>query len=155
MLTYHIYDTSLGKMLIAADQWGIVHLHPADAIDTEGMERGETPLLRLAAQKLKAYLKGEGDTLSDLPLSPRGTAFQKQVWEVLRTVPYGETRSYAWLAQAIGKPRAARAVGGAVGKNTILLAIPCHRIIGANGSLVGFGGGLEMKKALLQLEGAL
>ena len=155
MLTYSIYDTPLGKMLIAADEIGIVHLYPAQKVDTQGMEQGETPLLRQAAQKLEAYLKGEGDTLSDLPLSPRGTPFQKQVWQALRTVPYGETRSYAWLAQAIGKPKAARAVGGANGKNTILLAIPCHRIVGADGSLVGFGAGMEMKKTLLQLEGAL
>ncbi len=155
MLTYYIYETLLGQMLIAADERGIVHLYPAHRVNREGMEQGETPLLRLAAQKLEAYLKGEGDVLRDLPLSPRGTDFQKLVWQALRTVPYGETHSYAWLAQAIGKPKAARAVGAANGKNTILLAIPCHRIVGADGSLTGFTAGVEMKKQLLELEGAL
>lgn len=155
MLIYQIYDTLLGKMLIAADERGIVHLYPAHRLNIENMEQGETPLLRLAAEKLEAYLGGKGDTLRDLSLSPRGTDFQKQVWQALRTVPYGETRSYAWLAQAIGRPKAVRAVGAANGKNTILLAIPCHRIVGADGSLTGFAVGVEMKRKLLELEGAL
>ena len=117
MLTYSIYDTPLGKMLIAADEIGIVHLYPAQKVDTQGMEQGETPLLRQAAQKLEAYLKGEGDTLSDLPLSPRGTPFQKQVWRALRTVPMGKPAVCLWP-----KPWQVRQPGGGGStENTILL----------------------------------
>ena len=87
-----------------------------------------------------------------MPLNPRGTDFQRAVWAALREIPYGETRSYGEIAAAVGKPKAARAVGGANNKNPILILTPCHRVIGAGGALVGFGAGLPMKEALLALE---
>ncbi|MDO4927201.1 MAG: methylated-DNA--[protein]-cysteine S-methyltransferase [Turicibacter sp.] len=89
----------------------------------------------------------------NLPLAPIGTTFQQQVWESLRTIPFGETRSYKEIAVQLGNPNAARAVGMANNKNPILIVTPCHRVIGANGKLVGFAAGLEMKKYLLALEG--
>jgi len=91
----------------------------------------------------------------DLPLDLRGTPFQQQVWRELRKVPYGQTVSYGELARRVGRPGAARAVGQAVGANPIPIIVPCHRVVGADGSLVGYGGGLEIKSALLRLEGAL
>jgi O-6-methylguanine DNA methyltransferase len=91
----------------------------------------------------------------DLPLDVRGTAFQKAVWAEVTRIPYGTTRAYGQIAQRIGRPRAARAVGTAVGANPLPILIPCHRVIGAGGSLTGYGGGLEVKAALLRLEGAL
>ena len=87
-----------------------------------------------------------------MPLNPQGTMFQKAVWAALRAIPYGETRSYGEIAAAIGKPKAARAVGSANNRNPILIFTPCHRVIGANGALVGFAAGLAMKEALLALE---
>ena len=91
----------------------------------------------------------------DLPLAPQGTAFQKDVWQALASIPYGETISYAQLAQRVGKPTAMRAVGAANGRNPLPIVLPCHRVIGADGSLTGFGGGLPTKQFLLELEGAL
>ncbi len=90
----------------------------------------------------------------DLPLDLRGTPFQRRVWEELRSIPYGETVSYAEVARRIGNPKAIRAVGQAVGANPVPIIVPCHRVVGADGSLVGYGGGLEIKTALLRLEGA-
>ncbi|QKN24819.1 methylated-DNA--[protein]-cysteine S-methyltransferase [Caproicibacterium lactatifermentans] len=87
-----------------------------------------------------------------LPLSPEGTAFQRDVWEALRKIPYGETRTYGQVAQAVGQPRACRAVGMACHRNPLLIVVPCHRVIGQNGSLTGFGAGLDAKAFLLQME---
>ena len=108
-----------------------------------------------AVEQLAAYFAGER-TAFDLPLAPSGTAFQLRVWEQLRTIPYGETRSYADVARAIGATSGFRAVGLANGRNPISIIVPCHRVIGANGALTGYGGGLERKRFLLDLErGAL
>ena len=107
--------------------------------------------LHKVTQQLREYFAGER-TRFDLKLAPEGTAFQRQVWKALRTIPYGKTISYGELAGKIGNPKAVRAVGGANGKNPIPIVIPCHRVIGADGSLTGFGGGLETKVALLALE---
>lgn len=104
-------------------------------------------------RQLEEYFAGERETF-DLPLAPRGTPFEKSVWNELSRIPYGETRSYAEIARAIGRPGAARAVGRANGANPIPIVVPCHRVIGANGSLTGFGGGLEVKSLLLEIEGA-
>ena len=111
----------------------------------------ETPLLRKAAQELQEYFAGTR-TEFDLPLAPLGTEFQTLVWNTLVRVPYGATVSYGGLAAACGKPRAARAVGMANNRNPLPILIPCHRVIGANGKLVGYGGGLPIKAALLKLE---
>ena len=108
-------------------------------------------LLREAARQLREYFAGQRREFS-LPLAPQGTAFQQQVWQALQRIPHGHTWSYAELARHIGRPKAMRAVGAANGRNPIPILIPCHRVIGADGSLVGFGGGLPTKVALLRLE---
>lgn len=102
-------------------------------------------------RQLRAYFAGELVEF-DLALSPQGTAFQQQVWDALRTIPYGQTRSYGEVASQIGRPLASRAVGAANGRNPLPIVIPCHRVIGSTGTLTGFGGGLEAKAALLRLE---
>lgn len=112
---------------------------------------GDSDLLRRAKRELMEYFEGSR-TEFDLPLCPEGTVFQKKVWDALRRIPYGETRSYGEIACAVGNPKASRAVGGANNKNPIMILIPCHRVIGKDGSLVGFGGGLDVKEKLLKLE---
>jgi len=111
----------------------------------------ETPLLCQAAAELEEYFRGERKTFS-VPLAPQGTPFQQKCWEALRHIPYGETRSYAFQAQMIGQPKACRAVGMANNKNPLPVFIPCHRVVGKDGSLTGYAGGLEIKKILLQIE---
>jgi methylated-DNA-[protein]-cysteine S-methyltransferase len=113
-----------------------------------------TPLLREACAQLDAYFEGRLRRF-DLPLSPQGTQFQRRVWEELRRIGWGSTRSYGEVARAVGSPRGARAVGMACNRNPLLLVVPCHRVVGADGSLVGFGGGLELKRRLLELERVL
>ncbi|MCG0275368.1 MAG: methylated-DNA--[protein]-cysteine S-methyltransferase [Thermosediminibacteraceae bacterium] len=107
----------------------------------------------LAEEELKAYFEGKLRTFT-VPLDLHGTEFQKTVWREVMKIPYGEVRSYGYIAKAIGKPKAYRAVGCANNKNPVPIIVPCHRVVGSNGSLVGYGGGLEMKSFLLKLEGA-
>jgi methylated-DNA-[protein]-cysteine S-methyltransferase len=109
---------------------------------------------RETIDQLKGYFAGKLRSF-DLPLAPSGTPFQKEVWSALQTIPYGETRSYGELARHLGRPTAFRAVGGANARNPIPIVIPCHRVVGAAGSLTGFGGGVSIKHRLLTLEGAL
>ena len=111
----------------------------------------ETPAIMEAFRQLSDYFDGELKTF-DLPLKPEGTPFQLKVWEALRTIPYGETRSYGDIARQIGNPRACRAVGMGNHNNPIAIVVPCHRVIGADGSLTGYGGGLPIKRQLLELE---
>ena len=110
-----------------------------------------SPVLAQAAAQLAEYFAGQRQSFT-IPLAPRGTPFQQEVWRTLCAIPYGQTRSYGQLAAALGRPAAARAVGGACRCNPIWLMIPCHRVVGASGSLTGYAGGLERKKALLALE---
>lgn len=110
-----------------------------------------TELSRRLFEELDEYLAGKRRTF-DIPLEPEGTEFQRAVWEVLLSIPYGETRSYGEVARALGKPAAARAVGGACNRNPILILIPCHRVIGSSGALTGYAPGLEMKRTLLEFE---
>lgn len=114
-------------------------------------EEGLTALLERASRQLEEYFAGKRKQF-DLPLSLRGTEFQRQVWAALGDIPYGETRSYGQIAQAVGRPKAVRAVGMANHRNPISIIVPCHRVVGADGSLTGYGGGLENKKFLLALE---
>jgi len=148
----------VGPLLLAADDEGL-HLiefhsprHPTGR--TSDWQQGEHEVLRDARVQLEQYFAGERRAF-DLPLAPRGTAFQREVWNALRDIPYGATISYAQLAQRIGKPSAMRAVGAANGRNPLPIVVPCHRVIGADGSLTGFGGGLPTKRFLLELEGAI
>lgn len=111
----------------------------------------ETPLLAKARRQLEEYLQGSRQSF-DVKLCARGTVFQEKVWQALLEIPYGETRSYGEIAASVGSPKGARAVGMACNRNPILIMIPCHRVIGKNGSLTGFGEGLPMKEKLLKLE---
>ena len=103
-------------------------------------------------ERLKVYFSGHRTTFPDKLNLSRATHFQREVWEITRLIPYGETRSYAWVAEQIKKPRAVRAVGQALGKNPLPIIVPCHRVVASNGKLGGFGGGVEMKRYLLSLE---
>ena len=126
-----------------------------DALEARGVMMGGnafSPVLLAARCWLDAYFAGERPGVADVPLAPRGTAFQRRVWDALLAIPYGETRTYGELAVALGS--SARAVGSAVGKNPISVIVPCHRVLGAGGSLTGYAGGLERKRALLALERA-
>ena len=149
MLFY--YQTSIGTVGILENGNSITHLYfegepvPADALVQE------TPLLREAGRQLQLYLAGQLQTFT-LPLDPGGTEYMRHVWEKLCAIPYGETRSYREIAQSLGNPKAARAVGLANNKNPLPLFIPCHRVIGANQKLVGYRGGLRIKGQLLELE---
>ena len=119
----------------------------------EGIKQ-ETPLINEAYRQLSEYLLGERKRF-DLPLNPQGTVFQLQVWKSLCDIPYGETRSYKQIAEAIGNPKAVRAVGMANNRNPLLIVVPCHRVIGANRKLVGYAAGIEKKEFLLKLEKSL
>lgn len=112
----------------------------------------QSPILNLAAIQLKEYFSGQR-TSFDLPLAPAGTQFQMRVWRELSAIPYGQIISYGEQAKRMGQPKASRAVGAANGKNPIGIIIPCHRVLGANGSLTGFAGGIEIKRRLLAIEG--
>jgi methylated-DNA-[protein]-cysteine S-methyltransferase len=113
---------------------------------------GDDPVIRAAAAQLQEYAAGRAESF-DLPLHLEGSEFQRAVWAALREIPYGETTTYGAVAASIGRPGQARAVGSAVGSNPIGIVVPCHRVIGANGALTGFGGGLDNKVALLTREG--
>lgn len=115
--------------------------------------RPDQPPLPEVRRQLAEYFAGERNDF-DLPLAPRGTEFERRVWQALAAIPYGQTRSYSEVARSIGRPQACRAVGRANGRNPIAVVIPCHRVIGSDGSLTGYGGGLDLKRFLLDLEGA-
>ena len=152
-MKYHnYYESPIGQLVIVHNNEGITHLYLADRIQIEDSLFKETLLIQETKKQLNEYFTGMRQTF-DLPLAPTGTAFQQKVWETLRTIPCGQTYSYKKLAEKIKQPKAVRAVGGANNKNPILILIPCHRVIGANGKLIGYAAGLEMKKYLLALEG--
>jgi methylated-DNA-[protein]-cysteine S-methyltransferase len=153
---YALIDSPCGKLMLVAEGDALVEIRFEKGRDSIVPEPGWTEggrFLKRVARQLGEYFEGSRRTF-DLPLDPRGTAFQREVWEQLRAIPYGETISYGELARRIGRPSASRAVGAANGKNPISIVIPCHRVIGADGSLTGFGGGLSNKRTLLALEGA-
>jgi methylated-DNA-[protein]-cysteine S-methyltransferase len=146
------YHSPVGTLCIVENGNAITHVKWAG---TQSMPAGSgekvTPLLREAVRQLSEYFAGTRRTF-DLPLAPQGTAFQLRTWQALREIPYGETRSYRQIAEAVGCPKGARAVGMANNRNPISILTPCHRVIGANGQLVGYAGGLETKKQLLAME---
>ena len=157
------YDSPLGKMLLAADDDGLTgawfygqRYFARGLEDAEKNERRgvpfDSPVLLAARRWLDAYFAGERPDAADVPLAPRGTAFQRRVWDALLAIPCGETRTYGALAAVLGS--SPRAVGATVGRNPISVIIPCHRVLGADGSLTGYAGGLERKRALLELETA-
>lgn len=147
-----VYDTQIGKIRIAEDGNAITEI---DLLSSKAsvahIKMKETGLIRKAYEELVEYFKGTRKDFS-VPLNPKGTDFQRNVWNVLKTIPYGETRSYGQVAAEAGNPKAARAVGMANNRNPLLIMVPCHRVIGADGSLTGYGGGLGLKEYLLNLE---
>lgn len=141
-------DTRLGPLTLTAGAAGLLSARfdaPCPALPANDV-------CRAAAQQLCAYLEGRRQDF-DLPLAPQGTAFQQRVWARLARLRFGQTTHYGALAEALGQAQAARAVGAAVGRNPLWILIPCHRVIGRDGSLTGYAGGLERKRALLELEG--
>jgi methylated-DNA-[protein]-cysteine S-methyltransferase len=152
-IRYSFHDGPEGRLLLAIDDDGnLVRLHFAHRHDhvEAGWVRDDAALGDWSAQ-LDEYFAGTRTTF-DLPLQLHGTPFQVEVWEQLRRIPYGETISYGELAKRVDRPEAARAVGAANGQNPIAIVVPCHRVIGADGSLTGFGGGLPWKRWLLARE---
>jgi len=151
METTFIYDTKIGKVGIIDNGNSITEIYFANNLDTNKVTTKETPLIKEAVRQLNEYFEGKRQDFN-LPLDPKGTTFQKDVWKVLETIPYGETWSYKQVAEKVNSPKAYRAVGMANNRNPIAIVIPCHRVIGANGKLVGYGGGLDIKEYLLNME---
>lgn len=151
---YSLVDSPIGELLLVGDGSALSGLYMQDGATAHAIEDGwiaaDGPFAA-ARHQLEQYFAGDR-TEFDLPLAPAGTPFQLSVWDALRRIPYGETRSYSEIAAAIGRPSATRAVGAANGRNPIAVIVPCHRVIGADGSLTGFGGGVERKRLLLDLE---
>ena len=152
-------DTTLGSVTLAASAAGLIGLwfdQQRHSPDTTGWQPDATdPVLAEAATQVVDYFAGRRSHF-DLPLDlSHGTAFQQSVWQALLAIPAGSTTSYGALSAKVGKPAAVRAVGAAVGRNPISVIVPCHRVVGADGSLTGYAGGLDRKTALLTLEGAL
>lgn len=147
MQTTCVMETPIGHLRITADEQGIC------AVDRvlDEPRAPETPLLQACVCQLNEYFAGARFSF-DLPLHENGTPFQMKCWAALREIPYGETRTYGQQAAMIGNPKATRAVGGANHRNRIMIVVPCHRVVGADGMLTGFGGGLDMKQWLLDHE---
>ncbi len=152
---YCIYPSPLGDIALTANEQGLSAL---------AFQAGKSPItftgliednskFSEVTQQLSEYFNGKRKTF-DLPLAPEGTKFQKQVWQALTQIPCGETKSYGWIAKSINNEKAVRAVGTANGANPIALIVPCHRVIGSNGKLTGYAGGLALKAKLLMHEGA-
>ena len=154
-MNYTYLETPIGMLLIAGDNEAVRRIDfpkngKASKPEQGWIESSRGPVGQ-AAKQLREYFAGKRAGF-DLPLAPEGTEFQRTVWRNLQDIPYGETISYGELAKRVGNPKASRAVGAANGQNPIPIVIPCHRVIGANGKLTGFGGGLPTKEALLALE---
>ena len=154
-MTYYTYmESPVGRLLLAGDETGLQRVAFAEggkALQPESDWREDARPLRQAVAQLNAYFAGDLRTF-DLPLRKEGTPFQLAVWRALRDIPYGETASYGEIARRVGTPQGSRAVGLANGSNPIAIVVPCHRVIGSNGKLTGYGGGLNNKETLLALE---
>lgn len=162
-VAYHVMSSPVGLLFLALSERGLRHVEFMDRKSIKRVIAGHTRpdsgetweasllALKPVVDQLESYFCG-ALTEFEIPLEPIGTDFQKQVWKALRRIPFGETRSYGEIAKAIDQPRAARAVGLANNQNPIAIVVPCHRVIGANGSLTGYGGGVQRKKWLLQHE---
>lgn len=159
MIRHGLVPTSLGELLLVADGDALTGLYfpdhkyppnPDDIGEDLGFEPEDATFTQ-AARELREYLAGERREF-EITVAPRGDDFSQQVWEVLLAIPYGETRTYGWIAEHLGNRALAQRVGQSVGHNPVSIIIPCHRIVGADGSLTGFAGGLERKRTLLALE---
>jgi methylated-DNA-[protein]-cysteine S-methyltransferase len=148
-------DSPIGRLRLVSDGKHLVKIEFENQYNAdEAANETADPVLEASATQLKEYFAGKRHSF-DLPLAAAGTDFQRSVWAALAAIPYGELRSYRDIAQSIAKPKAVRAVGAANGRNPLPIVVPCHRVIGSDGSLTGFAGGLEAKTCLLELEGAL
>ncbi len=149
------YDSPLGTVTLQANEQGLLGVwfetHTTKPEDL-GTQEDSFPIFQSVKEQLERYFAGDAVQF-DVPLAAKGTPFQQSVWHALTTIPYGETWSYAQLADAIGNPKAVRAVGLANGKNPVSVIVPCHRVIGKNGKLTGYAGGVERKQRLLAIEG--
>jgi len=150
-MSFFEYETILGRVVIVETNGSITRISPAFDASCLQEDRTETPLIREAHRQLQKYFAGKLYEFS-LPLTPKGTEFMQSVWRALRKIPYGETVSYKDVAVKIGNPKAVRAVGMANNRNPIAVVIPCHRVIGSDGQLIGYRSGLENKRKLLELE---
>ncbi|KAA9130213.1 methylated-DNA--[protein]-cysteine S-methyltransferase [Marinihelvus fidelis] len=147
-------NSPIGPLQLVADNGHLVEIRfPGQHLEAAPGQPGD-PALAAARSQLEEYFAGQRRQF-DLPLAASGTAFQQQVWRALAAIPYGQLRSYRDIALSIGRARAVRAVGAANGRNPLPIVVPCHRVVGADGSLTGFAGGLETKRQLLELEGAI
>ncbi len=151
MKNIFFYETQIGEIGIEENTNAITNLYFGRQHRSVDAVINETSLLKESAKQLNEYLLGNRKVF-DLPLAPMGTEFQTKIWNNLLTIPYGETNSYKDVASGIGQEKATRAVGNANNKNPILIFIPCHRVVGSDGKLVGYAGGIEVKKHLLTLE---
>ncbi len=153
-MNYDWMESPVGELLVAADENAVTMIgfregrHPG--MIAEGWRQGG-PVVAEARRQLSEYFQGRRRRF-DLPLAPSGTPFQLRAWRALQEIPYGATRSYGEQARAMGQPRAVRAVGAANGRNPIAIVVPCHRVIGGDGTLTGYGGGLDIKQYLIELE---
>ena len=154
-MNYQYLDSPVGRLRLVSngEHLTAIEFENLQADEAEGEECAD-PALNACAAQLNEYFAGKRQDF-DLPLSPTGTEFQKNVWQALQAIPYGELRSYRDIAESLQKPKAVRAVGAANGRNPLPIVVPCHRVIGSDGSLTGFAGGLEAKRVLLRLEGAI
>lgn len=152
MKNMFVYNTEIGKLAIVEDSRGICNIYfGEDNLSSEYIVK-ETEIIKETIRQIRDYLLGKRKRF-DLPLSiEKGTEFQKKVWNGLTQIPYGQTRSYKEIAEMVNSPKAYRAVGMANNKNPISIIIPCHRVIGSDGKLVGYGGGIHIKEKLLDLE---
>ena len=163
MLFYRTVDTPLGRMVLTGTGQALTGLWLEGAspfsLPSQARPAPQDPLLCRGADWVRAYFAGHRPDPGTLPLDLGGTPFQRQVWSILRTVPYGQTITYGQMARLLarqqGRPQSARAVGSAVGRNPISILVPCHRVVGADGSLTGYAGGIHRKSKLLQLEGVI
>lgn len=155
-LAYKFVESPVGALKLVASDKGLAAIlwendSPRRVPLTGLVENDRHPVLLKTERQLEEYFAGSRQAF-DLPLDMRGTTFQKDVWEALLAIPYGETRSYGQLAKQLGRPSASRAVGAANGRNPISIVVPCHRVIGSSGKLTGFAGGLDVKARLLDME---
>jgi len=151
ILSYRIYESPVGKLLLAGDVNGLQRIQFERNIEVDKNWQESQEVFNQTTQQLDEYFAKTRKTF-DLKLNPQGTTFQKQVWKRLEKIPFGQTKTYGQIAQEIGNSKASRAIGMANSKNPIPIIIPCHRVIGKNGSLTGFAGGLDVKQQLLSLE---
>ncbi|MEZ5184857.1 MAG: methylated-DNA--[protein]-cysteine S-methyltransferase [Candidatus Nanopelagicales bacterium] len=151
-MTYSEYQSPIGLLTLVATDAGLRHVSwPGQSPDDKGERLPDHPVLAQATTELDEYFAGRRRAF-DVPLDPDGTAFQRSAWDVLRTIPYGRTISYAEQARRLGDSAKARAVGAANGRNPISIIVPCHRVVGSSGALTGFAGGLGTKSWLLEFE---